>query len=84
MGVADGMLRVMPGWEVGFWGHMLALDNLIPLATGVGLFLALGAYPFIESWVTGDKRGQHLLDRPRNRPVRTALGVAGSVSISSP
>ncbi|WP_406431262.1 cytochrome b N-terminal domain-containing protein [Streptomyces sp. NBC_00631] len=76
MGVADGLLRVMPGWEVDFWGHTLALDNLIPLVAGVGFFLAMGAYPFIESWVTGDDREQHLLDRPRNRPARTALGVA--------
>ena len=76
MGVADGLLRVMPGWEITFGGYTLALDNLIPLLVGVGLFLALGAYPFIESWVTGDDREQHLLDRPRNRPVRTALGVA--------
>ncbi|MDQ0760334.1 cytochrome bc1 complex cytochrome b subunit [Streptomyces canus] len=76
MGVADGLLRVMPGWEIDAWGHTLALDNLIPLGVGVGLFLALGAYPFIESWVTGDDREHHLLDRPRNRPVRTALGAA--------
>ncbi|MFG3019342.1 cytochrome bc complex cytochrome b subunit [Streptomyces sp. NPDC048254] len=76
MGVADGLLRVMPGWEIDFWGHTLALDNLIPLVAGVGLFLAMGAYPFIESWATGDDRDQHLLDGPRNRPVRTALGVA--------
>ncbi|MEU3188575.1 cytochrome bc complex cytochrome b subunit [Streptomyces sp. NPDC006923] len=76
MGVADGLLRVMPGWEINFWGHTLALDNLIPLLAGVGLFLAMGAYPFIESWVTHDDREQHLLDRPRNRPVRTGLGVA--------
>lgn len=76
MGVADGLLRVMPGWEIAFWGHTLALDNLIPLVAGVGLFLAMGAYPFIEAWVAGDDREQHLLDRPRNRPVRTALGAA--------
>ncbi|MFF3466662.1 cytochrome bc1 complex cytochrome b subunit [Streptomyces sp. NPDC001984] len=76
MGVADGMLRVMPGWEISAWGHTLALDNLIPLAAGVGFFLALGAYPFVESWVTGDDRDQNLLDRPRNRPVRMALGSA--------
>ncbi|MEW2572612.1 cytochrome bc complex cytochrome b subunit [Streptomyces sp. NPDC047070] len=76
MGVADGLLRVMPGWELDFWGHTLALDNLVPLLVGVGLFLAMGAYPFIEAWATGDDREQHLLDRPRNRPVRTALGAA--------
>ncbi|MFD6291420.1 cytochrome bc complex cytochrome b subunit [Streptomyces sp. NPDC060205] len=76
MGVADGLLRVMPGWEIDFWGHTLALDNLVPLLVGVGLFLAMGAYPFIEAWATADDRDQHLLDRPRNRPVRTALGAA--------
>ncbi|MFD9007258.1 cytochrome bc complex cytochrome b subunit [Streptomyces sp. NPDC059582] len=76
MGVADGLLRVMPGWEINLWGHTLALDNLLPLLLGVLLFLAMGAYPFLEAWVTGDDREQNLLDRPRNRPVRTALGVA--------
>ncbi|MGW3692097.1 cytochrome bc1 complex cytochrome b subunit [Streptomyces sp. NPDC005125] len=76
MGVADGLLRVMPGWEIVLWGHTLALDNLIPLAVGGGLFLVMGAYPFIEAWVTDDDREHHLLDRPRNRPVRTGLGAA--------
>ncbi|WP_431963704.1 cytochrome bc1 complex cytochrome b subunit [Actinacidiphila sp. bgisy160] len=77
MGVLDGLLRVMPGWEVAFRGHTLALDNLVPLLAGAGLFLALGAYPFVEAWVTKDgQRDHHLLDRPRNRPVRTALGAA--------
>lgn len=36
----------------------------------------MGVYPFVEAWVTGDGRARHLLDRPRNRPVRTALGVS--------
>ncbi|MER6852688.1 ubiquinol-cytochrome c reductase cytochrome b subunit [Streptomyces flaveolus] len=76
MGVADGLLRVMPGWEIDFWGHTLALDNLLPLLAGVLLFLAMGAYPFLEAWVTDDDSEHHLLDRPRNRPVRNALGVA--------
>ncbi|MFJ6076556.1 cytochrome bc complex cytochrome b subunit [Streptomyces sp. NPDC093065] len=76
MGVADGFLRVMPGWEISFLGHTLALDNFLPLLVGVLLFLAMGGYPFLEAWVTDDDRDQHLLDRPRNRPVRTALGVA--------
>jgi ubiquinol-cytochrome c reductase cytochrome b subunit len=76
MGVADGLLRVMPGWEIALWGHTLALDNLLPLLGGMLLFLAMGAYPFLEAWITDDDRDHHLLDRPRNRPVRTALGVA--------
>ncbi|MQY13554.1 Cytochrome bc1 complex cytochrome b subunit [Streptomyces sp. RB5] len=76
MGVADGLLRVMPGWEVTAWGHTLALDNLIPLTAGMLFFVVLGLYPYLEAWLTDDDHEQHLLDRPRNRPVRTALGVA--------
>ena len=38
---------------------------------------AVFAYPFFEAWVTGDKREHHILDRPRNAPVRTAIGAAG-------
>jgi len=34
------------------------------------------ALPFIESWITGDKREHHLLQRPRNAPTRTAIMVA--------
>ena len=32
-------------------------------------------YPFIEQWMTGDKREHHILDRPRNNPNRTAIGA---------
>ncbi len=33
------------------------------------------AWPFLEAWVTGDKREHHLLQRPRNAPTRTAFLV---------
>jgi ubiquinol-cytochrome c reductase cytochrome b subunit len=39
------------------------------------LFTGMALYPFIEAWITGDKREHHLLDRPRNAPNRTALGA---------
>jgi ubiquinol-cytochrome c reductase cytochrome b subunit len=39
------------------------------------LFTGMALYPFIESWITGDKREHHILDRPRNVPNRTALGA---------
>ncbi|MFI9042368.1 cytochrome bc complex cytochrome b subunit [Streptomyces sp. NPDC053726] len=76
MGFAEGLIRVMPGWEINFLGHTLALGVLIPLLVFPVVLLLIGLYPFFEAWVTGDKREHHLLDRPRNRPVRTALGVA--------
>ncbi|MGW0778713.1 cytochrome bc1 complex cytochrome b subunit [Streptomyces sp. NPDC002835] len=76
MGFAEGLVRVMPGWEINLWGHTLALGVFVPLVL-FGLMLGvLAVYPFIESWITGDKREHHILDRPRNAPTRTALGVA--------
>jgi ubiquinol-cytochrome c reductase cytochrome b subunit len=43
------------------------------------LFIALYLYPFFEKWVTADLMEHHLCDRPRDRPTRTALGVAAIV-----
>ena len=39
----------------------------------------VAVYPFIEGWITGDKREHHILDRPRNAPTRTGIGVAGVI-----
>ena len=42
------------------------------------MFIVLAMfYPFIEAWITGDKREHHILDRPRNQATRTAIGAAG-------
>ncbi len=41
------------------------------------LFGGLAIYPFLEAWITGDKRAHNIADRPRNVPVRTGLGAAG-------
>ncbi|MFF3287453.1 cytochrome bc complex cytochrome b subunit [Streptomyces sp. NPDC003023] len=76
MGFAEGLVRVMPGWEINLWGHTLVLGVFIPLMLFGVVLAALAVYPFIESWITGDKREHHILDRPRNAPTRTALGVA--------
>jgi len=76
MGFSEGLIRVMPGWEIRGWGHTLVLGVFIPLMIFPLVLAAIAVYPFIESWVTKDKREHHLLDRPRNRPVRTGFGVA--------
>jgi ubiquinol-cytochrome c reductase cytochrome b subunit len=79
MGFADGALRLLPGWleftAFGFtfsFNVMIGAILLIPVMYGLMM-----AYPFLEAWVTGDKREHHLLDRPRNNPTRTGLGMAG-------
>ncbi|WP_309616836.1 ubiquinol-cytochrome c reductase cytochrome b subunit [Salinibacterium sp.] len=78
IGFADGALRLMPpGWEVEIFGATLSLNIMVPLLV-LPIFLALVAfYPFIEAWITGDKREHHIADRPRNAPTRTAIGAAG-------
>ncbi|MCD9874076.1 cytochrome bc1 complex cytochrome b subunit [Streptomyces guryensis] len=76
LGFSEGLIRVMPGWEINLWGHTLALGVFIPFTLFPLLLLALGLYPFAEAWITGDKREHHILDRPRNMPVRTGLGAA--------
>ncbi|MCQ4046240.1 cytochrome bc complex cytochrome b subunit [Streptantibioticus rubrisoli] len=76
MGFSEGLIRVMPGWEINFWGHTLQLGVFIPLVIFPLVLVTIAVWPFIEAWVTGDDREHHLLDRPRNRPVRTAFGAA--------
>ncbi|MDQ1537627.1 MAG: ubiquinol-cytochrome c reductase cytochrome b subunit, partial [Actinomycetota bacterium] len=77
MGFADGALRLFPGFfEFDILGFTLSLNVFIPSLVVMPLLYGIaGAYPFIESWVTGDRREHHLLDRPRNAPTRTGLGV---------
>jgi ubiquinol-cytochrome c reductase cytochrome b subunit len=76
MGWLDGALRIMPGWEFRAWGFEIP-NPFFPGILLAGLtFGLLYAWPFLEARVTGDHAEHHLLDRPRQRPVRTALGVA--------
>lgn len=78
IGFLEGGLRMMPNLEWNFWGHTLSLNVLVPALIVPGiLFTGLAVYPFLEQWITGDKREHHILDRPRNMPTRTGIGVAG-------
>lgn len=76
MGWLDGLVRMAPPLETYLFGYTISWNILIPglIIPGI-LFTGMALYPFIESWITGDKREHHLLDRPRNVPNRTALGV---------
>ena len=76
MGWLDGLVRMAPPLETHAFGHTISWNILIPAVIVPGIiFTGMALYPFIESWITGDKREHHLLDRPRNVPNRTALGV---------
>ena len=76
MGVAEGLLRIFPGWETHIFGVTLSWNVMLPAQ--ILPFVIFGGvllYPFIEAWITGDKREHHLLERPRNAPNRTAFLV---------
>ena len=78
IGFLDGLLRLAPtGLEVMVGDNTLSMNILWPMIIGVGFLVVVAIYPFIENWVTGDKREHHVLDRPRNAPTRTAIGAAG-------
>ena len=74
----EGALRLMPGQtEYVIGGFTLSLNILIPGVVIPGiLFTAFAIWPFLEAAVTKDRGEHHLLDRPRNAPVRTAVGVS--------
>jgi ubiquinol-cytochrome c reductase cytochrome b subunit len=76
LGWLIGALRLMPGFDVTvgdytlvpnpFWGGV-ALPSLV--------FGFLYLWPWLERTVAGDAAFHNVLDRPRDAPVRTALGM---------
>jgi len=78
IGFLDGSTRLMPNWELYLGGYTLSLNVLLPTVVMPGLiFTAMALYPWIEArFITKDTRAHNLLDRPRDVPVRTAIGVA--------
>ena len=76
MGFLEGSLRMMVPWEWNVAGHTFSFNVFIPALLPLGLiFTAAALWPFLEQWITGDKREHHINDRPRNAATRTALGM---------
>jgi ubiquinol-cytochrome c reductase cytochrome b subunit len=77
MGALEGSLRIMPAWQTVLWGHTIAWNVFIPALLPLGLIFGGAAiWPFLEQWITGDRREHHINDRPRNAPTRTAIGIS--------
>ncbi|CAM4112255.1 cytochrome bc complex cytochrome b subunit [Nocardiopsis rhodophaea] len=81
MGFMEGSLRIFPNWfDFDIFGYAVPIGVLVPGLVIPGLiFGGLAVWPFVEQWISGDKRHHNVADRPRNAPVRTGLGVAGIV-----
>jgi ubiquinol-cytochrome c reductase cytochrome b subunit len=75
MGWLEGALRLAPGWRIHLFGYTIS-EVFWPAVVLPGItFGLIYLWPWIERRVTGDTAEHHLLDRPRDRPVRTAFGV---------
>jgi ubiquinol-cytochrome c reductase cytochrome b subunit len=74
---ADGLLRLGGPWSVRVFGYTIS-ENFWPAILFPGIaFGVLTLWPWIERRFTRDRAEHHLLDRPRDAPVRTATGLAG-------
>ena len=78
MGFLDGMVRIWPPWEPrNLFGHYEIPAVFVPsIGAATVLMLLVMSYPFIERRFTKDDAVHNLLQRPRDVPVRTALGAA--------
>lgn len=75
-GWVDGAVRLFPAWEIHLGGYVIP-PSFWPAMVFLPLsFLALALYPRIEQRFTRDDTAHNLLQRPRDVPRRTALGVA--------
>ncbi|WP_067892130.1 cytochrome bc1 complex cytochrome b subunit [Nocardia vaccinii] len=70
----DGLARLMPPWELYLGRYTVPAPVWVALLMGL-VFVVLIAYPWIEKRLTGDDVHHNLLQRPRDVPVRTAIGA---------
>jgi len=77
MAMLDGSTRLFPSWEIhGLFGRYTVPAVFWPTVVLPTILIGLAlAYPFIEARLTKDRAKHHLLQRPRDVPVRTSLGA---------
>lgn len=76
IGFLEGSLRIFPPWEAHMRHYTLASPFWPAVFLPVVMFVLMIAYPFIEQRLTRDRALHNILQRPRDAPVRTAVGVA--------
>jgi ubiquinol-cytochrome c reductase cytochrome b subunit len=72
----DGSTRLFPAWDINLPGDYTIPALFWPTVVIAGaMFTILALYPMIERKLTRDTASHHLLQRPRDVPVRTSLGA---------
>ena len=76
LGWVEGALRIFPAWEIRAFGFEIP-NPFFPAVLLPGItFGVLFAWPWLEARFTRDREAHNLLDRPRDKPFRTAIGTA--------
>jgi ubiquinol-cytochrome c reductase cytochrome b subunit len=70
----EGLARIWPSWEFYIGHHTIPAVVWVALIMGL-VFTLLIIYPFLEKGFSGDRAHHNLLQRPRDVPVRTAIGA---------
>jgi ubiquinol-cytochrome c reductase cytochrome b subunit len=77
LGWLIGALRLMPSLEIHFLNHTWIPNPFFGGVLFPGIvFTTLYAWPFLERRIVHERGRHDLLDRPRDKPWRTALGAA--------
>lgn len=76
VGWLEGALRLFPAWRLHIFGYTVSEVFWPAVALPITTFIVLYCWPWAERRVTGDRLSHNLLDRPRERPGRTAFGAA--------
>jgi ubiquinol-cytochrome c reductase cytochrome b subunit len=76
LGFTEGLLRLFPAWGLSLFGRYDIPPAFWAVVVIPSIMITLLlAYPTLERKLTGDDAVHHLLQRPRDTPVRTALGM---------
>jgi ubiquinol-cytochrome c reductase cytochrome b subunit len=76
-GWLEGLLRLWPNWEFTLFGHTIGELFLPAVVIPGAIFTVLALWPYLEARITGDHEWHHFAQRPREAPLRSAIGAAG-------
>ncbi len=82
LGFLDGSVRLWPHWEFRSFGHEIANPFFPGLLIPGLVFTIMYAWPWIDKKIYNDYGAHNLLDRPRDKPFRTGIGVAAIMFFS--
>ncbi|MGH3924170.1 MAG: cytochrome bc1 complex cytochrome b subunit, partial [Pseudonocardiaceae bacterium] len=75
VGWLDGSTRLWPAWELYLGDYMIPASFWPTMALPIIMFSLALMYPAIERKLTNDHAAHNLLQRPRDVPVRSGLGM---------